>query len=151
MICEKTVGHFLFSNDKSKLQVDVIHNYLSKESYWAKNISMNLVEETIKGSVCFGVYFEEKQIGYARVITDMASFGYLADVFILEGYRGKGLSKELMAFIMNFEPLKKLRRFMLATKDAHGLYAQFGFEHLADPERFMEIKPFESYHNLALN
>lgn len=142
---EKTQGDYLFSTDKSKLQIEVIHHYLSKESYWAQNIPLELVEATIHGSVCFGLYFKQKQVGYARVITDGASFGYLADVFILEEFRGKGLSKELMAFIMNYEPVKKFRRFVLATKDAHTLYSQFGFKPLADPSRFMEIKSFETY------
>lgn len=145
MLYEKKSGAYLFSNDKKRLQIHVIHTYLSKESYWAQNIPLNLVERTIAGSECFGIYHDAKQIGFARVITDLASFGYLADVFILEEYRGKGLSKELMAFIMNYEPVTKFRRFMLATKDAQGLYAQFGFTPLTEPGRFMEIKPFESY------
>ncbi|WP_317898699.1 GNAT family N-acetyltransferase [Aurantibacillus circumpalustris] len=145
MAYEKILGDYLFSNDKLKLQVDVVHDYLSKESYWARNIPLELVEKSIEGSVCFGVYYNVKQIGFARVITDTASFGYLADVFIVKEFRGKGLSKELMAFIMNYDPLKKLRRFMLATKDAHELYTQFGFKALAEPARFMEIKSFESY------
>jgi GNAT superfamily N-acetyltransferase len=145
MIYEKTVDKYLFSSDKQKLQVNVIHNYLSKESYWAQNIPLKLVEETINGSVCFGIYFGDKQIGFARVITDMASFGYLADVFILSEHRGKGLSKELMKFIIDYEPFKKFRRFMLATRDAHELYKQFGFTPLSDPSRIMELKPFETY------
>lgn len=145
MVYEKNSGAYLFSNDKKKLQIDVIHAYLSKESYWAQNIPLELVEKTIAGSECFGIYDGSKQIGFARVISDLASFGYLADVFVLEPYRGKGLSKELMSFIMNYEPVTKFRRFMLATKDAQGLYAQFGFTPLAEPGRFMEIKPFESY------
>jgi len=142
---EKTNGDYLFSTDKSKLQVGLIYSYLSKESYWARNIPLDVVEASIKGSVCFGVYKEGLQIGYARVITDLASFGYLADVFVVEGHRGRGISKELMSFIMSYEPLKKLRRFMLATRDAHGLYEQFGFKPLSEPGRFMEINPFESY------
>ncbi|PBQ32616.1 GNAT family N-acetyltransferase [Sphingobacteriaceae bacterium] len=145
MLYEKKSGAYLFSNDKKKLQIDVIHTYLSKESYWAQNISIELVEKTIAGSECFGIYQGYALIGFARVITDLASFGYLADVFVLEEHRGKGLSKELIAFIMNYEPVTKFRRFMLATKDAHGLYAQFGFTPLAEPGRFMEIKPFETY------
>lgn len=145
MIYEKRDGDYLFSNDKTKLQVGVIHHYLSKESYWAQNIPLEIIEATIKGSVCFGVYHKNAQVGYARVITDNATFGYLADVFIIEPYRGKGLSKALMGFIMNHEPFKKLRRFMLATRDAHELYKKSGFTPLATPDRFMEIKPFESY------
>lgn len=142
---EKIVNGYVFSTSKAKLQVDVIHHFLSKESYWAQNIPLKLVKETINGSVCFGIYFEEQQVGYARVITDHATFGYLADVFIVTAHRHKGLSKELMAFIMDYGPFKKLRRFMLATKDAHSLYEQFGFTPLSTPDRFMEIKPFESY------
>ncbi|MDO8999559.1 MAG: GNAT family N-acetyltransferase [Bacteroidota bacterium] len=142
---EKNINNYLFSADKTKLQLNVIHSYLSYESYWAKNIPVELVSESISGSICFGVYTNNNQIGYARVITDNATFGYLADVFIIEEHRGKGLSKELMRFIMDFPALKKLRRFMLATKDAHGLYKQFGFNALAKPENIMEIKFFESY------
>lgn len=142
---EKNTGDYLFSNDKRKLQISVIHDFLSKESYWAQNIPLDLVKSTIEGSVCFAIYKGTQQIAYARVITDGASFGYLADVFVLKEWRGKGLSKELMQFIMDYPPFKKLRRFMLATRDAHALYAQFGFTLLSEPLRFMEIKPFESY------
>ncbi len=142
---EKNKGDYLFSNDKNKLQISVIHDFLSKESYWAQNIPLDLVKSTIEGSVCFAIYDGGRQIAYARVITDGASFGYLADVFVLKEWRGKGLSKELMQFIMDYPAFKKLRRFMLATRDAHALYAQFGFTPLSEPLRFMEIKPFESY------
>ncbi len=145
MTYEKKIGEFVLSNDKSKLQIEVIHNYLSKESYWAQNIPIELVKKSIEGSQCFGVYFGREQIGFARVITDGASFGYLADVFIIPAHQKKGLSKALMQFIMEYPPFKNFRRFMLATKDAHGLYAQFGFTPLAEPSRFMEIKPFETY------
>lgn len=145
MLHEKIQGAYLFSNDKAKLQTDVIHTYLSQKSYWAKNIPLTVVEDSIKGSECFAAYKQAQQIGFARVITDHASFGYLADVFILEEFQGQGLSKDLMKFIMDFPAFKKLRRFMLATKDAHGLYSKFGFTSLSDPSRFMEIKPFESY------
>lgn len=139
------INDHLFSTDKTKLQLDVIHNYLSKESYWAQNIPLDVVKRSIDGSICFGVYLKDKQIGYARVVTDHATFGYLADVFILEPYRGKGLSKQLMQFIMAHPDLQGLRRMMLATKDAQGLYKQFGFTALAMPERIMEIKFFEKY------
>ncbi|MEO6303878.1 MAG: GNAT family N-acetyltransferase [Bacteroidia bacterium] len=142
---EKTINEFLFSTDKNKLQVNVIYNYLSKESYWAQNIPLEIVKQSIEGSICFGVYYKDQQIGYARVVTDCATFGYLADVFILQPFRGKGLSKQLMQFIMDNPAFKKIRRFMLATKDAQGLYKQFGFSQLAMPERIMEIKFFETY------
>jgi GNAT superfamily N-acetyltransferase len=145
MINEKNIGEFLYSTDKTKLNIEYIHYFLSKESYWAKNIPIELVKTSIEGSLCFGVHYQGKQIGFARVITDYATFGYLADVFIDKNYRGKGLSKELMKFIMEQEVIKKLRRFMLATLDAHSLYAQFGFESQEGNKRFMSIKFFEEY------
>ncbi len=97
------------------------------------------MEQSIEGSVCFGVYFKNEQVGFARVITDKATFGYLADVFILEPHRGKGLSKSLMQFIMTHSALQGLRRWMLITGDAHGLYKKFGFEVAQNPERIMAI------------
>ncbi len=145
MAYEKFLSGYLFSNDKLLLQTGTIHQYLSKESYWAQNIPLEVVSRTIAGSECFGVYYNDKQIGFARVITDNVSFGYLADVFILNEFRGKGLSKELMTFIMTYPPFKMLRRFMLATRDAQELYKKFGFTPLSEPQRFMEIRPFESY------
>jgi GNAT superfamily N-acetyltransferase len=145
MINEKNIGEFLYSTDKTKLNIEYIHYFLSKESYWAKNIPIELVNTSIEGSFCFGVYHQAKQIGFARVITDYATFGYLADVFIDKDYRGKGLSKELMKFIMEQEVIKKLRRFMLATLDAHSLYDQFGFESQEGNKRLMGVKFFEEY------
>ena len=145
MAYEITIDDLLFSDNKQLLQVDVIHGYLSNESYWAQGIPLEIVKDSILGSVCFGVYKNKKQIAYARIITDNATFGYLADVFVLENYRGEGISKQLMKFIMNYPPCKKFRRMMLATKDAQGLYGKFGFKNLAFPERIMEIKAFENY------
>jgi hypothetical protein len=136
---------YVFSNDKSKLQISVIHNFLSNESYWAKNIPLSTVIKAIEGSLCYAVYHKEQQIAFARVITDCATFAYLADVFVVENYRGLGICKQFMNFIMSDSQLKNLRRFMLATKDAHSLYEQFGFKSLSTPDRFMEIKPFETY------
>jgi GNAT superfamily N-acetyltransferase len=138
-------NNFSISTDKTKLDIDVIHNYLCNESYWAKNIPVEIVEKSIEGSFCFGIYDDDKQIGFARVVTDHATFAYLADVFILDGYRGKGLSKMLMKEIMGHPSLQGLRRWMLATRDAHGLYTQFGFSPLDKPERIMGMKPFEEY------
>ena len=145
MISEKKIDNYIISTDRGKLDVNYIHYFLSEESYWAKNIPIELVNTSIEGSFCFGVYHQGKQIGFARVITDYATFGYLADVFIDKNYRGKGLSKELMKFIMEQEVIKKLRRFMLATLDAHSLYAQFGFESQVGNKRLMSIKFFEEY------
>ncbi len=129
---------YFISTDKKKLDPEVIHNYLSKESYWAKGISMELVKRSIELSICFGVYCDGNQIGFARVVTDCATFGYIADVFILPEFRGNGFSKKLMEVIINHPNLKNLRRLILATADAHGLYAQSGFKPLAKPERWME-------------
>lgn len=145
MIREQHIGVYLLSTDKSKLQLDYIHTYLSTESYWSKNIPLEIVKKSIEGSICFGVYQNEKQLGFARVITDGATFAYLADVFIDKEHRGKGLSKELMKFIMDSEFTKVIRSFMLATLDAHGLYKQFGFTALPEPQRMMGIKYFKEY------
>ncbi|MHB8260960.1 MAG: GNAT family N-acetyltransferase [Bacteroidia bacterium] len=136
----KTLTEYSISTDKEKLQVEVIHHYLSTESYWAKNIPIELVKKSIENSFCFGVYFKDEQIGFARLITDYAIFAYLADVFILEAHRGQGLSKKLMQFIMAHPKLQNLRVLSLRTKDAHGLYAQFGFKPIQKPENYMEIK-----------
>lgn len=148
-VYETCKNEFIISTDKSKLDVDMIHNYLCNESYWAKNIPVELVKKSIDGSCCFGLFVKEnsvvKQFGFARVISDCATFGYLADVFILDAYRGKGLSKWLMETIMNCPDLQGLRRWLLATKDAHGLYTKFGFLPLDKPERIMGFKPFEEY------
>ena len=145
MMNEKQIGDYLFSTDKSKLNINYIHHYLSVDSYWAKNIPMEILKTSIEGSLCFGIYMNDQQVGFARVITDNATFGYLADVFIDINHRGKGLSKELMKFILEQDIMKKLRRFMLATLDAHSLYAQFGFESQEGNKRLMGIKFFEEY------
>lgn len=128
------------STDKSRLQPEVIHDYLCNHSYWAKGIPMEMVLKSIENSIAFGVYDQEKQVGFARVTSDKATFAYLADVFILEEYRGQGLSKWLMESIFKHPDLQGLRRWVLATRDAHGLYAQYGFTPLDAPENFMQIK-----------
>jgi GNAT superfamily N-acetyltransferase len=125
------------STDKSQLQPEVIHAFLT-DSYWAKGITLERVEKRIKHSLCFGVYLDNQQVGFARLITDYDSFAYLADVFILENHRGKGLSKQLMTFILAHLEVQGLRRWLLATRDAHGLYAQFEFTPISIPERWME-------------
>ena len=138
-------NEFVISTDKSKLDITVVHNYLCNESYWAKNITIDIVKKSIEGSLCFGLYQLNNQIGFARVITDHATFGYLADFFIIKDYRGKGLSKLLMKSIMSHPDLQGLRRWMLATRDAHALYAQFGFIALDNPDRFMWFSLFDEY------
>lgn len=131
-------GDFTINTDLSQLDIPFIHSYLTR-SYWAEGIPIETVQKAIDGSVCFGVYHQGKQVGFARVVTDTATFAYLADVFIIEDYRGKGLSKWLMKVIMQHESVQGLRRFMLATRDAHGLYKQFGFAEVTNPERLMQI------------
>lgn len=144
---EQRSGEYVFSTDKNLLDIKLIHHYLCYESYWAKNIPLLVVQASIENSLCFGIYHEHKQVGFARVISDAATFGYLADVFIVKEHRKKGLSKLLMQFILDTSTVKTFRRFMLGTKDAQSLYAQFGFEPLKAPERFMEIHQPEVYNN----
>jgi len=131
-------GDYHISTNKEKLDIPFIHRFLS-HSYWAEDIPVDMVKRSIDGSMNFGVYNGSRQIGFARVITDHATFGYLADVFIDENYRGLGLSKWLMQTIMAHPQLQGFRSWQLATRDAHGLYAQFGFKPLENPERIMRI------------
>lgn len=136
---------YIISDDKKKLDLDVVHRFLSEEAYWCKNIPIEIVKRSIDNSLCFGVYQGSNQVGFARVITDMATFGYLADVFILPEHRGKGLSKQLVAFIKAYPALQGLRRMMLFTLDAHSLYTQFGFAPVENPENLLAIKAFTAY------
>jgi len=134
-VYEAANGPYHISTDISKLDVNIIHRYLSEESYWAKGIPKNIVEKAILNSVCFGLYKGEQQIGFARLVTDKATFAYLADVFILPAHRGKGLSKWLMQTIQAHPELQSLRRWVLTTKDAHTLYEQCGWTRV--PEDYM--------------
>jgi GNAT superfamily N-acetyltransferase len=145
MAYEIKKGDYLISDDKLKLDVSLVHNYLSKESYWAQNIPKNVVKKSIENSISFGVYHGKDQVGFARVITDRATFAYLADVFIIEKFRGLGLSKWLIESIHQHPDLQGLRRWMLATRDAFGLYEKYGWKLLAAPERFMEISVKDPY------
>lgn len=133
------------STDKARLDVALIHRFLSQESYWATNIPIDVVQRSIDNSLCFGVYAAEAQIGFARVITDQATFAYLADVFVLPEYRGRGISKQLIAIISDWPTLQGLRRWVLVTRDAHDLYAQFGFTALDQPDLFMQRKREKPY------
>lgn len=131
-------GEYAISTDPHRLDVAAIHAYLTT-SYWSPGIPRSVVERALANSLCFGLYRGAQQVGFARVITDRATFAYLADVFILEPHRRQGLSKWLMECINSHADLQGLRRFMLATRDAHGLYQQFGFTQLANPARMMEV------------
>lgn len=132
-------GDLLISNNKALLDRTLIHSFLSERSYWAQNAPRETVERAIEHSICFGIYRSGRQVGFARVVTDCATFAWLADVFIVETERGHGLSKKLVAAVQGHPQLQGLRRFMLATLDAHGLYEQFGFKPMTNAERFMEI------------
>lgn len=132
-------GDLLISDDKQLLDRAVIHAFIGERSYWAKGRPLAVIDRSIDHSLCFGVYLAGKQIGFARVVTDCATFGWLADVFIIEEHRGKGFSKQLVAAIKAHPQLQGLRRFLLGTADAHGLYQQFGFEPVKNAERLLEI------------
>ena len=130
-------GEYLISTDKRRLDLPVIHNFLTT-SYWATGIPIETVKESIEHSLAFGVYREDQQVGFARVITDYATFAYIGDVLILEAFRGQGLSKWLMEVIAAHPGLQGLRRWVLLTRDAHELYRKTGFTEPKNPERYME-------------
>jgi len=127
------------STDPARLDVDALYAFLSGEAYWSKGIPRHLIERAIENSMVFGLYFGEEQVGYTRVVSDRATYAYLCDVYVLDSHRGKGLGKWLMEMVMGHPELQGLRRWMLATRDAHGLYRQYGFTDLHDPSRFMEL------------
>ena len=129
---------FQISTDRSELDVPLIYRFLSEQSTWAVGISRALVDRAIENSLCFGGYVDGRQVAFARVITDYATFGNLVDVFVIPEYRGRGYSLELMKAVMGHPSLKGLRRFMLATGDAHPLYEKFGFTAPQRPETLME-------------
>ena len=132
------------STARSRLDIALIHDFL-RSSYWAKNIPRSIVEKSIQNSLCFGAFFGAKQVGFARVISDFATFAYVADVFVVPEHRGRGVSKMIMKAILAHPELQGLRGILLATQDAHGLYAQFGFKPLSHPENFMSLKKIEGY------
>jgi N-acetylglutamate synthase-like GNAT family acetyltransferase len=143
--------NYYVSSDPAELDIDFIHGFLTR-SYWSEGISREIVEKAIRGSLCFGVFVDGRQAGhtlqqagFARMITDKATFAYLADVFIHEDYRDRGLGKLLMKSILAHPDLQGLRRIILATRDAHGLYRRFGFTALNNPERWMQIHQPDVY------
>jgi GNAT superfamily N-acetyltransferase len=135
------------STDPARLDIDVIHRYLSEDSYWARGIPLALVKRAVENSLCFGAYLNRRQVGFARVITDRATFAYLADVFVLEPYRGRGYGKVLVQAIMEHPYLQGLRQMLLFTRDAHSLYAPFGFLIPDNPERIMIRRGVTGYSN----
>jgi GNAT superfamily N-acetyltransferase len=139
---------FIYSDDSNLIDVTAVHRYLSEESYWAKGIPLEIVKRSISHSLCFGIYKERKQVGFARWVTDRATFAYLCDVYVETAFRGLGLSKKLMSLMMFHPDLQGLRTYTLGTLDAHGLYAQYGFKPLAFPERRMEIVVKDIYKDI---
>ncbi len=138
-VMEYRRGEFLISTDRERLNLDVVHDFLTN-SYWAKGIPREVVARSIEHSLCFGIYADSgKQVGFARVVSDFATMAYLGDVFVLESHRGRGLSKWLMECVVQNPALQNLRRWILLTRDAHGLYSQFGFTPVKAPERYMEL------------
>ncbi|WP_233414600.1 GNAT family N-acetyltransferase [Thermaerobacillus caldiproteolyticus] len=128
---------FTLSTDQTKIQIDRVCEFLA-QSYWVKTRGRDTIIKSIEHSLCFSLFHEQTQIGFARVITDRATFAYLCDVFVDEAYRGKGLGKWMLQCLLQHPDLINIRRVLLATQDAHGLYRQFGFQSLQEPERFME-------------
>ena len=130
---------YMVSTDPGRLDLDVVHRYLSEEAYWSPGVPRDVVERAVEHSICFGLYAPDgDQAGFARVVTDRATFGFLADVFVLDAHRGRGRGVFLVATALDHPELHGLRRILLATEDAHGLYARFGFDGLAHPERWMQ-------------
>ncbi|WP_130733952.1 GNAT family N-acetyltransferase [Flavobacterium sp. J27] len=130
---------FYISTDKEMLDIEAIHDFLSTKAYWSLHIPKETVIKSIENALCFGVYYEHKQIGFARIITDYATIAYLGDVYIVEAYRGNGLSKWLLETVMNHPELQGLRRWILLTGDAHGLYRQYGWTDIVDATKWMEL------------
>lgn len=135
---DRTFDGYVISTDRAQLDIALIQRFLANDSYWAQGIPRAVVEQAVRHSLCFGVYTPHGQVGFARVVTDYATYGYIMDVFVLPEHRGKGLSKRLMECIMTHPELQGFRRWQLGTRDAHGLYAQFGFATPVHPERSME-------------
>src|SRR6266513_3916023 len=131
-------GEYTISTDNNRLDIRIIHTFISNQSYWAQGRSLETVQRSLDNSLNFGLYKNDLQVGFARVVTDYATFAWIADVFVLPEYRGQGLSKWLLEVILSHPELQGFRRWVLATKDAHNLYEQFGFIPLHRPERWME-------------
>jgi len=133
----QTASRYTITTDARRFDLVAIHAFLS-QSYWSPGVPLNVVEKAVANSLAFGILLGEEQVGFARVVTDKATFAYLADVYVVEAHRGKGLSKRLLEAILAHHDLRGLRRFLLATRDAHSLYAQFGFTALSNPSHMME-------------
>lgn len=143
-VIESVRGEYTISTDRARIDIAAVHDFLSK-TYWSPGIPEDVVRRGIAGALCFGIYHGRDQVGFARVITDRATYAYLSDVYVLEAHRGRGLAKWMMELVMAHPSLQGLRRFALSTRDAHALYEQFGFQIVANPERQMEIMRRDIY------
>lgn len=141
-------GEYTISTDPARIDLALVHDFL-RQSYWAEDIPLEIVERSLRHSLPFGIYHGAAQVGFARVISDRATFAYLADVFVLEPFRGQGLSKRLMEAILAHPELQHLRRWVLVTADAHGLYRQFGFDDLPEPGKFLARNHARLYQQMA--
>jgi GNAT superfamily N-acetyltransferase len=131
-------GEYTISTNNDRLSIQLVHDFISNQSYWGQGRRIETVQRALENSLNFGLYKKNQQVGFARVVTDYCTFAWLADVFVIDEYRGQGLSKWLMEVIMSHPQLVGMRRWVLATRDAHGLYRQFGFVEMLQPERWME-------------
>ncbi|MDD5151178.1 MAG: GNAT family N-acetyltransferase [Flavobacterium sp.] len=138
-LVEINFGEYFITTDKSKMDIIAIHDFLSKYSGWSNHIPIEKVKKSVENSLNFGLFFEDKQIGFARVISDFSTIAYLGDIYILENYRGRGLSKKLMDEVMKHPDLQGLRRWVLLTSTARWLYEKYNFRSLPKPEIYMEI------------
>lgn len=132
-------GGYVVSDDAARLDVKAVHDFLAGQSYWAEHIPRSITERAIANSLCFGLYRGEELAGFARVVTDRATFGYLCDVFVAPEHRGEGRGQWLVSCVLEHPDLQGLRRLCLMTRDAHGLYERFGFREMRDPSRYLEI------------
>ena len=141
---------YVLSSDRSRIDTQYVHRYLSDQSYWARGVPLKVVTASIQNSFCAGVYKDYHQVGFGRLVTDYATFGYLADVFIDESHRGRQLGKQLVAFILAPQITSGFRRLMLGTRDAHDLYTKYGFALLKNPQSFMEIHRPDIYKKTSI-
>lgn len=140
-----TKDEFAIDTDKARLDIEAIQAFLENDSYWAHTRTRVQTVTAIENSICFGLYHDDRQIGFARVVSDCATFAYIGDVYVIDEFRGRGLSKWLMETMLSHPDLQGLRRWILATRDAHGLYAQFDFTELVHPDRWMERPAPDAY------
>jgi GNAT superfamily N-acetyltransferase len=140
----QNASDYEISTDKNRLDVGLIHEFLTS-SYWAKGVPRSVIEKSLKNSLCFGAYRDGRQVGFGRAVTDLATFAYIADVFVLPEHRGRGVARSLIKAMLSHPELQGLRRFLLATDDAHKLYAQCGFQPLSQPDRYMTIHDPDVY------